>query len=187
MFSPLPLVLFTVTALAGPPVGGPPATADDIPALERPLEEDGVTLIREVIYLECWDVNENGEPDLETEDSNGDGSVDARDCRVAVYEPVPKMKVKRRVMPVYPDAARSTPFPNSGVECGVRFHIDVNGKPTNVEIQAGCPSVFHPSIMKAAWEWRFYPDRRDGEKVEGQFFTRMCFNIQGGVCRNLLR
>jgi len=39
--------------------------------------------------LHCWDLNQNGTPDLPAEDTNGDGVVDVLDCQGAVGAPGP--------------------------------------------------------------------------------------------------
>jgi len=40
---------------------------------------DEITLLKDGVY--CWDLNSNGQKDLDSEDSNGDGVVDRLDCR----------------------------------------------------------------------------------------------------------
>ncbi len=39
--------------------------------------------------ISCWDLNENGVPDLPDEDTNGDGVVNVEDCRApgGAYDP----------------------------------------------------------------------------------------------------
>lgn len=64
------------------------------------------------------------------------------------------VRVKRRVSPRYPDAAKSLNLPET--RCIVTFSIDQKGRPEQVSID-GCPSVFHPALREAAFKWRFYP------------------------------
>lgn len=64
------------------------------------------------------------------------------------------VRVKRRVAPQYPEAARSLNLPET--RCIVTFSIDPKGRPAQVQID-GCPAIFHAALEDAAWKWRFYP------------------------------
>lgn len=66
------------------------------------------------------------------------------------------VRVKRRVAPRYPDAAKALSL--SETRCIVTFSVDPKGRPAQVQID-GCPAVFHPALEEAAWKWRFYPVR----------------------------
>jgi outer membrane biosynthesis protein TonB len=126
----------------------------------------------------CWDSNENRIRDAE-EDTNGDGSIDTRDCTgdniLAVHSS--KVKPKRRVQPRFPEAALAM-GKKGDVQCTVHFYVDQKGVPTAVKIQDGCPTVYHESIKKAAWEWRFYPYKNEsGNKVEVQFMLKLTFRL----------
>lgn len=77
-----------------------------------------------------------------------------------------EIQVRKRVQPVYPDAAYDLGL--GVVTCQVRVHIDEKGEPQELQIES-CPQVFHRSLRQALMEWRWYPAKLGGDKVRAQF------------------
>ena len=85
------------------------------------------------------------------------------------------VRPKRRVRPSYPDAAKALNI--SEARCLVRFSVDAKGSPTDVQV-SGCPRVFHDAVLKAAWQWKFYPVRNsDGVKSAASFTLALTFRL----------
>ena len=79
-----------------------------------------------------------------------------------------EVRPKRRVRPDYPAAAKALNITEA--RCHVQFAIDAKGRPTDVQVR-NCPAVFHEEVLKAAWEWRFYPVRNDSGVRSAAAFT----------------
>lgn len=77
-----------------------------------------------------------------------------------------EVRVKHREYPTYPEAAKQL-----GIEealCKVRFSIDEQGTPTDIQILE-CPKVFEQATLDAAWKWRFYPLEVEGVPTKCSF------------------
>ncbi|TVQ87384.1 MAG: hypothetical protein EA397_18885 [Deltaproteobacteria bacterium] len=86
------------------------------------------------------------------------------------------MKVKRRVAPSYPEAARTMKL--GDVNCRVRIFIDESGSPYDVQFEA-CPKVFHASATEALLKWRWYPARDDeNKKVRASFMLNIVYKLK---------
>lgn len=80
------------------------------------------------------------------------------------------LQIKRRVDPVYPDAALDM---NLGEQlCRVRVVIDETGTPNKV-IAENCPKVFQASAEEALMKWRWYPAKAGRDKVSAQFLLNI--------------
>ena len=80
------------------------------------------------------------------------------------------LQIKRRVDPVYPDAALDM---NLGEQlCRVRVVIDESGVPTQV-IAENCPKVFQASAEQALMKWRWYAAKAGSQKVSAQFLLNI--------------
>lgn len=87
-----------------------------------------------------------------------------------------EVRTKSRVMPLYPEAARSMNLGN--VNCRVRIFIDESGSPYDVQFEA-CPKVFHAATSEAIYKWRWYPARDDDRnKVKAQFLLNIAYKLK---------
>lgn len=77
-----------------------------------------------------------------------------------------EVKVKRRVEPRFPEAALSLGLTEE--RCRLRITIDARGEPSDVDVIT-CNAVFQPSALEAAWAWRFYPMKVNGQGVPAAF------------------
>jgi protein TonB len=77
-----------------------------------------------------------------------------------------EVQVKRRVQPIYPDAARAMGIDEAS--CRVRVKIDETGFPQALEFE-DCPPVFQPSAEAALKRWRWYPAKVGDVAVPAQF------------------
>ncbi len=87
-----------------------------------------------------------------------------------------QVKARRRVPPKMPAAAKVLNFDEE--RCRLRFFIDERGRPYDIRI-AACPTIFHASALEAAWRWRFYPYRIDGEARKAQFDLVIRYRLTG--------
>ncbi len=85
-----------------------------------------------------------------------------------------EVKVKRRVSPKYPEDAKSMDL--GTVRCQLRFLVDERGMPYDVRLES-CPEAFHESALEAAWKWRFYPMKMNGEAVKAQFVLVIVYRL----------
>lgn len=85
-----------------------------------------------------------------------------------------EVTTKKRVSPVYPDAAKEMNLGN--VDCRVRIFIDENGVPFDVKFEA-CPKVFQASAKDAIMQWRWYPAKVGTEKVKAQFLLNIAYKL----------
>lgn len=111
-------------------------------------------------------------------ESSGEGCPPGEVCdgedRV-LFVTAADVRPKRRVRPGYPAAARAMNIPEA--RCLVRFSVDARGNPTDVQV-SGCPTLFHDEVLKAAWQWRFYPVRDDaGVKSAASFTLALTFRL----------
>jgi protein TonB len=86
-----------------------------------------------------------------------------------------EVQAKKRVSPVFPDAAKQLDIMEQ--RCQVRFFIDEKGVPYDVKLE-NCPAVFHDSALEAAWKWRFYPMKVDGQAVKAQFVLSIVYKLK---------
>ncbi len=86
-----------------------------------------------------------------------------------------EVQVKKRVQPKMPDAAKELGL--SEERCQVRFYIDEKGEPYDVRIEA-CPAIYQQSALEAAWGWRFYPMKVEGQKVKAQFVLTIVYRLK---------
>lgn len=76
-----------------------------------------------------------------------------------------ELEVKKRVEPVYPDAARDL---NLGEQrCIVKVFIDEEGVPYDVSVDQ-CPNVFDTPTREAILKWRWYPPKDGKNRVKAQ-------------------
>ena len=86
-----------------------------------------------------------------------------------------KLQIRRRIQPTYPEAAKAM---NLGrVDCRVRVFIDETGKPYDVRMHA-CPKMFHDTTREALYKWRWYPARKDGQKVKVATMLKIRFQTE---------
>lgn len=86
-----------------------------------------------------------------------------------------EVKTKRRVMPRYPEAARTANLGDQN--CRLRVFIDEKGKPYDVKFMA-CPKVFQPSAEKALFKWRWYPAKdENGNKTRATFGLNIRYTL----------
>jgi protein TonB len=86
-----------------------------------------------------------------------------------------ELDVKKRVQPVYPEAAKAM---NLGDQrCKVRIFIDETGRPYDVRVE-GCPKVFHSAARNAFMKWRWYPPKSGREKVKAQILIGTTFKLR---------
>ena len=86
------------------------------------------------------------------------------------------VRVRRRVTPRYPVAARTLDIAET--RCIVAFSISSRGLPESIHID-GCPQVFHASLREAAQQWRFYPVRdATGQPSPASFRLAVVFKLQ---------
>jgi len=90
--------------------------------------------------------------------------------------PGSEVRVRRRVEPRYPEAARSLGL--GDVTCRVKVTVDARGVPSQVDV-SHCPRVFHTSAREALFAWRFYPARRGGRKVAATFSLGIRYRLRG--------
>jgi protein TonB len=83
-----------------------------------------------------------------------------------------QVKVKRRVDPSYPEAARLLKLEKE--TCKAKLIIDEKGKPTEAEI-TGCSAVFHDGSRDAVLQWRFYPYIDNGRPVKATFTVALTY------------
>jgi len=86
-----------------------------------------------------------------------------------------EVEVKKRVQPKMPDAAKELGL--SEERCQVRFFIDEKGEPYDVRIET-CPAIYQQSALEAAWGWRFYPMKVEGQKVRAQFVLTIVYRLK---------
>ncbi len=87
-----------------------------------------------------------------------------------------EVKVKKRVKPKMPDAARELNIAEE--RCQVRFFIDEKGVPYDVKLER-CPAIFHESALESAWKWRFWPMKVDGNAEKAQFVLVIVYRLTG--------
>lgn len=86
-----------------------------------------------------------------------------------------ELDVKKRKLPVYPEAAESM---NLGDQrCKVNVKIDEKGVPYGVTV-ADCPKVFHDEAKGAIMEWRWYPPKVGNQKVKAQTLIAVVFKAR---------
>ncbi len=83
-----------------------------------------------------------------------------------------QLKVKRRVEPRYPAAAKGMGMGTQ--KCKVRVHIDEKGVPYDTTVE-GCPRVFHESAQSAISQWRWYPIKDAGVRIKAQTYIVVKF------------
>jgi hypothetical protein len=72
-------------------------------------------------------------------------------------------EVRSRVAPTYPAKLAGT----GAVDCRVRVRVDESGVPQDVSFEA-CPDGFHEATEAAILKWRWYPEVRQGRRIESQ-------------------
>ena len=120
----------------------------------------------------------DGDPDGDPRGIQG-GAPNGTGTRLGPPGPVrisgSDVKIRRRVQPHYPDAAKAM---NLGeVICRTRIFIDAEGRPTDVQVSS-CPRVFHASAREALFAWRFYPARTAGRKVPATFSLSIRYRLR---------
>ena len=103
----------------------------------------------------------------------GDGQGSTEAPRVREIED-PKLVVRRRVEPVYPEAARALGLGEQ--RCLATVYIDEDGVPYDVDI-AGCPAAFHPAAREALLAWRWYPPKSGKVRVRTQTAVGITYRI----------
>lgn len=88
-----------------------------------------------------------------------------------------EVRVKRRVAPTYPTAAKRLNLDE--VPCRVQVTIDEGGIPYRVD-DVDCPKVFHESAREALFQWRWYPAKIDGEVVHATFAVVIRYRLRSG-------
>jgi len=86
-----------------------------------------------------------------------------------------EIQAKKRVMPKYPDAAKSLNLGNQ--RCMARVFIDEKGVPYQVRIDR-CPKVFAVGLEPTLMQWRWYPAKVDGQRVKAQFLIAVNYKLQ---------
>ena len=84
------------------------------------------------------------------------------------------LRVKRKVQPSYPKAAREMRLGDH--KCKARIAVDAKGLAQEVEIQ-GCPTVFHESVRRTLLQWTFYPATKNGTRVPATFKAVIAFRL----------
>lgn len=86
-----------------------------------------------------------------------------------------ELEVKKRVEPVYPDAAREL---NLGEQrCLVKVFIDEEGVPYDVQVDQ-CPKVFDTPTREAILKWRWYPPKDGKSRVKAQTTIAITYRIK---------
>ncbi|MFT5684054.1 MAG: TonB family protein [Myxococcota bacterium] len=114
----------------------------------------------------------DGEPD-----APGAGCPPGEACEESpmMFVTATDIQPRRRVRPNYPAAAKALNIAEA--RCLVRFVVDDKGRPTDVAV-LGCPNVFHDEVLKAAWQWKFYPVRSStGVKSAATFTLALNFRL----------
>lgn len=84
------------------------------------------------------------------------------------------LTILKQASPAFPKKAIKAGYEHE--ECVAQLFVDVVGKVEDVQIQMGCPDVFHKSVLKAAKKWRFEPYTGfEGEIVPVTFALRFRF------------
>ena len=81
-------------------------------------------------------------------------------------------KLKRRINPVYPEAAKGSEPPQ--VTCTALLTVDTRGAVTQVETW-GCPAPFDPAVLDSVPQWAFYPHKVNGQATAVRFELRLTF------------
>ena len=180
-----------------PPPPPPPPAAAEVPDEEEEEDEEDVVdtpddMVEEVAELDDKIEDEvknakqpKGDPDgVEGGSEDGEkggqlGGTPGGDPNGKLGGAVPmtmaQVRKRREVQPEYPDEARAM---NLGdVECSVRIYIDETGKPYDVSFIA-CPKVFHTSARRALFAWRFYPAKKNGQKVRATFPLKIRYTLR---------
>lgn len=66
-----------------------------------------------------------------------------------------ELTILKKENPGFPKKAIKAGYEHE--ECVAQLFVDVVGKVEDVQIQMGCPEVFHKAVTKAARKWRFEP------------------------------
>lgn len=61
--------------------------------------------------------------------------------------------------------------------CKVKVKIDESGTPYDVII-SDCPEVFHAEAKQAILKWRWYPPKRNKQKVKAQTLIAVLFKAR---------
>jgi hypothetical protein len=168
---------FTVSAEGSIELG--PATCGDANAYDviaglgamqvaavSPAEgRDGVTVTLRLEFLALDD----GGTEVRYHDVNAPDSAEAEFVHWS------EVRVKRRVNPSYPEAAKDLGL--TEVHCKIRMKIDERGKPYEVTPES-CPELFQQSATDAAWKWTFYPLERNGEPSKAEFVLNIIYRLR---------
>ncbi len=86
-----------------------------------------------------------------------------------------ELEVKKRIEPVYPDAAKAL---NLGEQrCIVKVIIDEEGVPVDVSVDQ-CPKVFDTPTREAILKWRWYPPKDGKNRVKAQTTLAIVYRMK---------
>ena len=86
----------------------------------------------------------------------------------------PKLVVKRRIDPAYPETARALGLGEQ--RCLATVYIDEEGAPYQVNVEA-CPSAFHAATRQALLQWRWYPPKDGKNRVKAQSAVGITYRL----------
>lgn len=115
---------------------------------------------------------EGGEGEGEGPGGEGEGEGVGGGARAVHWSEV---RVKRRVEPRFPEAARQLELTDT--RCTLHLVIDEHGVPSDVQARS-CNKVFAPSALEAAWQWRFYPMKVNGQAVPASFDLSIVYKLR---------
>jgi TonB family protein len=85
------------------------------------------------------------------------------------------LEIRKQASPDFPKKAIREGYTHE--ECVAQLFVSDAGKVEDVQVQMGCPELFHRSVQKAARKWRFEPYSVDGaEPVPVTFALRFRFH-----------
>lgn len=111
-----------------------------------------------------------GPPGIGTDPS---GTGDGGDGTVRSFSH-PKLVVRKRVDPPYPETARALGLGEQ--RCLATVYIDEDGAPYQVDVEA-CPSAFHAATRQSLLEWRWYPPKDGKNRVKTQTAVGITYRL----------
>jgi hypothetical protein len=182
------------TALPAAPPPPPPAAGVEVEDPEPVVPDELVDEIQElqdeveerVVAAEqpqgTADGHDNGHPDGVAGGTPG-GDPDGELCgvpgapacgpSVRVFHHT-ELQVRRRVEPVYPDAARALAV--SDQRCLVTVFLDESGVPYDAKVDR-CPKPFHQASREALRKWRWYPPKDGKARIRAQTTIAITYRL----------